>query len=65
MSTPGRAYRAATRALSLVMVGLGVAIVVSTVARGGGPLAVGIPVGILFVAAGVARLYLTARPRDG
>jgi hypothetical protein len=65
MSTPRRAYRAATLVLSLVMVGLGVAIVVSTVARGGGPLAVGIPVGALFVAAGVARLYLTARPGDG
>ena len=65
MSTPRRAYRAATLALSLVMVGLGVAIVVSTVARGGGPLSVGILLGILFIAAGAARLYLTARPRDG
>jgi hypothetical protein len=65
MSAPRRAYRTATRALSLVMVGLGVAMVVSTIARGGGALAVGIPLGILFVAAGVARLYLTARPRDG
>ena len=65
MSAPRRAHRAATRALSLVMIALGVAILVATIARGGGPLAVGVLLGILFVAAGAARLYLTARPRDG
>jgi len=54
-------HRQSTRALSLVMVALGVAMVVSTIARGGGPLATGVILGALFVAAGAARLYLTSR----
>jgi hypothetical protein len=40
------------------MVLIGVALLVSTLARGGGPLAIGVLFGVLFVAAGVARLYL-------
>ncbi len=48
---------AATRVLSVAMVVLGVAIVGSTVARGGGPAAVGVLLGVLFVAAGCGRLW--------
>ena len=48
----------ATRALSVMMVVLGVAILVTTIARGGGPLAVGTLLGVLFVAAGLGRLYV-------
>jgi hypothetical protein len=40
------------------MVLIGVVLLVSTLARGGGPLAVGVVLGVLFVAAGAARLYL-------
>ncbi len=55
----------ATRVLSVVMVVLGVAILVSTIARGGGPLAVGVLLGVLFVAAGAGRLYVErARGRE-
>jgi hypothetical protein len=43
------------------MVVIGVALLVSTLARGGGPLAIGVLFGVLFVAAGVARLYLAGR----
>jgi hypothetical protein len=45
--------------MSAAMVVIGVAILVSTIARGGGPLAVGILLGALFVAAGAGRLYLS------
>ncbi len=48
----------ATRVLSVLMVVLGLAILVSTIARGGGPLAIGMLLGVLFVAAGVGRLYV-------
>ena len=51
----------ATQALSTVMVLLGVAIIVRTLALGGGALAIGILMGVLFVAAGTARLYLERR----
>jgi hypothetical protein len=44
--------------MSAVMVLIGVALLVSTIARGGGPLAIGVLLGLLFVAAGAARLYL-------
>jgi hypothetical protein len=48
----------ARRRASVAMVLIGVALLVSTLARGGGPLAVGVLLGVLFVAAGAARLYL-------
>ena len=53
-----RAYRHSTKALGLVMCLLGVAIVATTVARGGGPLSVGVLAGVAFAALGVARVYL-------
>jgi hypothetical protein len=61
MPEPRQLRRGTTRLLSVVMVGLGVAIVVRTLAAGGGPLAVGVLLGLLFIAAGVARLYLQSR----
>ena len=53
--------RASTRVLSAAMLVLGLAMVVSTVARGGGPLAVGVLVGVLFCGVGAGRLYLEGR----
>jgi hypothetical protein len=44
--------------MSVVMVVIGVAILVSTIARGGSPLAVGILLGVMFVAAGAGRLLV-------
>ena len=58
MPAPREVHRGATRALSAVMVLVGVALLVSTIAQGGGPLAVGVLLGVLFVAAGAGRLYL-------
>jgi hypothetical protein len=49
---------ATTQVLSAAMLVIGVAIIVRTIAEGGGPLALGLLVGILFVAAGVGRLYV-------
>jgi hypothetical protein len=51
-------HRASTLVLSLLMIAIGLAMLVSTVARGGGPLALGILLGIGFAAAGAARLWL-------
>jgi hypothetical protein len=51
--------RALTLLTSGLMVFLGVAIVVRTIDAGGGPGALGILLGVLFVAAGVGRLWLT------
>jgi hypothetical protein len=49
------------RVLSALMVAIGVALIVRTVSLGGGALAVGIIFGVLFMAAGAARLYLELR----
>jgi hypothetical protein len=56
-------YRGATALFALAFLGIGIALVVVTAARGGG--LVGYLLGVLFTALGVGRLYLlrTRRPR--
>jgi hypothetical protein len=53
-----RAYLASTRLLSAALVLVGVAMVASTLARGGGPLAVGVVLGVLLALVGAGRLWL-------
>jgi hypothetical protein len=53
-----RLYRGSTRALGLVICALGVAMVVATLARGGGPLALGVVAGVGFAVFGAGRVYL-------
>ena len=48
---------AATSLLSAIMLVLGVAMIAITLSRGGGPLAFGLLVGVLFIAAGGGRLW--------
>jgi hypothetical protein len=60
---PRDLHRGTTRVLSTLMVLIGVVLIVSTLVRGGGPLAVGILLGLLFVAAGAGRLYLARGAR--
>jgi hypothetical protein len=47
--------------MSTLMVLIGIALLASTLARGGGPLAIGVLLGVLFVAAGAGRLYIAGR----
>jgi hypothetical protein len=54
-------HRRATILLSAAMVLLGIAIVVRTVDAGGGPLSIGMIMGVLFIAAGAARGWFTWR----
>jgi len=61
--TPRDVHRGATRVMSTLMVLIGVVLLASTVARGGGPLAIGVLLGVLFVAAGALRLYLARGAR--
>jgi hypothetical protein len=49
--------------MSVIMIVLGVAIVARTLAAGGGALASGILIGVLFMAAGALRLYVQSRQR--
>ena len=52
---------AVTALLSAAMVGLGVAMIAVTLSRGGGPLALGILLGVLFILAGGGRLWVQRR----
>ena len=58
MPTPRELHRAGTTVTSVLMVVLGVAILVTTVVNGGGVLALGFFLGLLFVAAGAGRLFV-------
>jgi hypothetical protein len=53
-----RAYIGTTRALSFVLIVLGLAMVGSALARGGGVLAIGVLVGVCLTLAGAGRLWL-------
>jgi hypothetical protein len=59
--TGRRLHRSATVALSTLMVLLGVALVVQALAGQGGVLSARTLLGLLFLAAGVGRLYIEAR----
>jgi hypothetical protein len=52
---------ALTLVFSVLMIGLGVAMIVVTLSNGGGPVAFGILIGLLFVAAGGGRLWVMSR----
>jgi hypothetical protein len=53
-----RAYLASTRLLSAALLLVGVAMVASTIARGGGVLAIGVVFGTMLALIGAARLWL-------
>ena len=64
MAAPDEVYRGVTRLFSVIILGFGIAILVVTLANGGGPLSTGVLMGLLFCALGVGRLYLALRARD-
>jgi hypothetical protein len=53
-----RAYIGSMRALSFLLILLGLAMIVSAVVRGGGVLAIGVVVGVCLTLAGAGRLWL-------
>lgn len=59
MGSPERIYRGSVRALSFLFLGLGLVILVSTLANGGGPLSVGFLLGVAFLVLGAARLRMS------
>ena len=61
MSPPRQLRRTSTQVMSVLMILIGIALVVRTLAAGGGPLTSGVLLGVLFVAAGAARMFLALR----
>lgn len=58
MPEPRDLHRQTTAVLSAVLIVLGVAMIVRTLVAGGGAVAIGLLLGVLFIAAGVGRLYV-------
>jgi hypothetical protein len=54
---------AATTTFSVLMIVVGIALIVRTLTAGGGALATGLILGLLFIAAGLGRIYLRRTPR--
>lgn len=56
-----RIYRGAVRALSVAFIAIGLAVLVVTLAGGGGPLSFGFLIGLAFVGVGIGRLWVGER----
>jgi hypothetical protein len=61
VGSPERIYRGSVRALSVLFLALGVAILISTLVNGGGPLSVGTLLGVAFLLLGSVRLWIALR----
>ncbi len=64
MSRPGtgeRVYRGAVRGFSLAFVAIGLVVLITTLANGGGPLSTGFLLGIAFIGVGAGRLWVNSR----
>jgi hypothetical protein len=59
MPEPRQIRQSYTRLMSVLMVVVGIALIARTIAAGGGALASGILIGVLFLLAGAGRLYLS------
>jgi hypothetical protein len=56
-----RVYRGAVRAFSFGFLAIGIAVLVVTLANGGGPASFGVLIGLAFAAVGAGRLWLGSR----
>ena len=65
MPKPERIYRASVRAFSLVFIVFGLVILITTLASGGGPLSVGVLLGLAFLAVGAGRFWAASRIGPG
>jgi hypothetical protein len=63
MASRQRIYHGSVRALSALMLGLGVAILITTLVAGGGPVSLGTMLGLAFIAVGAGRLWLLSRTK--
>jgi len=59
-----RVYRQSTRMLGALLIVVGLLAVVVTIARGGGPLALGVVLGAMLAAIGAGRLALSRRTTE-
>ena len=58
-----RAYSSSIRGLQVMQIAIGVALIVSALARGGGLLSLGVVLGVMLVLLGAGRLWIGRRNR--
>ncbi len=63
MASPEGIYHGSVRAFSVVFIAIGLVVLVVTLSAGGGPLSVGVLMGVAFVAVGGGRLWAGSRMR--
>lgn len=61
MAAPERIYRHSVRAFSFAFLALGLVILVSTLANGGGAFSLGVLLGLAFLVVGAGRLWIASR----
>jgi len=61
MPDPQRIRQSSTVVFSILMIVIGIALLARTIAAGGGVATTGVLLGVLFVAAGVGRLFVQSR----
>ena len=61
MPSPERIYAGSIRVLSVAFIAIGIALIVVTLASGGGPASIGLLMGLGFVAVGAGRLWVVSR----
>ncbi len=61
MVSPQGTYQSLVRTFSIIFLGLGLLILVTTLANGGGPLSVGTLLGLAFLVVGAGRLWIASR----
>ena len=64
MPSPEQIYSGSVRALSIAFIGIGIALIAITLGAGGGPVSIGLLMGLGFIAIGAARLWLAGRMRS-
>ena len=57
------AHRHITTIFSIVMIVLGIALIARAVSAGGGPFSIGVIMGLLFLAAGAGRMWVSRSTR--
>jgi hypothetical protein len=63
MASPERLYQGSVRAFSYIFIGLGAALLIVTLVAGGGPISTGVLLGVLFLAIGAGRLWISRASR--
>lgn len=61
MASPEGIYRGSVRAFSFVFLAVGLVLLTSTLLAGGGPLSIGVVMGVAFAAVGAGRLWAASR----